>query len=343
MIEFVDELIRRTQDAYEITSVIISHDMASNRRLADHMAILSSGRIVAEGGFDDVLASTEPAVMAFMADVQLERLGEGEELRQNHDPENRERSDGTEAQPPIVVIDNVHKSFGDNHVLKGISFTIPARKITVVIGGSGSGKSVLIKHIIGLFKPDKGQVSVFGHDLSQINSRDMVGIQARIGMLFQGAALFDSMSVRENIAFPLVEGRNHTKSDIKEAVFDVAERLHVGHLLDRLPNSISNGEKKRVALARALITKPDIMIYDEPTTGQDPIMMKRVDDMIVEASDNFEITSIVISHDMRSTFRIADQIAMIKDGELVIAAAPNVLKESADERVEHLFLRATGR
>ncbi|MEE2789885.1 MAG: ATP-binding cassette domain-containing protein [Myxococcota bacterium] len=333
MIEFVDELIRRTQREYELTSVIISHDMASNRRLADHIAILSRGCIVAEGDFEQILASSEPAVVDFMADVQLDRLGEGESIDKNAD-RSADLGDGEPTeQTPVVVIDDVHKSFGTNHVLKGISFTIPARQITVVIGGSGSGKSVLIKHIIGLFEPDQGVVHVFGHDLSTLSSRDMVGVQARIGMLFQGAALFDSMSVRENIAFPLVEGRKHAKAEIAAAVDDVATRLHVAHLLDRLPDSISNGEKKRVALARALITKPTIMIYDEPTTGQDPIMMKRVDDMIVEASQNFDITSIVISHDMRSTFRIADQIAMIKDGELVIVGTPAALKASDDPRV----------
>ena len=343
MIEFVDELIRRTQREYEITSVIISHDMASNSRLADHMAILSDGCIVDEGSFSDVLKSSHPAVVGFMADVQLDRLGQNELSDEVCDASSDSPTLDAPSHEPIVVIEDVHKSFGDNHVLKGISFEIPERQITVVIGGSGSGKSVLIKHVIGLFQPDRGHVTVFGQDLSSLNSAQLTGVQARIGMLFQGSALFDSMSVKDNIAFPLVEGRKHTKKEIRSAVADVAERLHVADILDRLPDSISNGEKKRVALARALITQPDIMIYDEPTTGQDPIMMKRVDDMIVEASQNFEITSIVISHDMRSTFRIADQIAMIKDGELVIAGSPEDLRKSTDERVRAFIFAGGGR
>ena len=278
-----------------------------------------------------------------MADVQLDRLSQNE-LSDEVCEESADPSSLAERpHESIVLIEDVHKSFGDNHVLKGISFEIPERQITVVIGGSGSGKSVLIKHVIGLFQPDRGHVTVFGQDLSSLNSAQLTGVQARIGMLFQGSALFDSMSVEDNIAFPLVEGRKHSKNEIRSAVADVAERLHVADILDRLPDSISNGEKKRVALARALITQPDIMIYDEPTTGQDPIMMKRVDDMIVEASQNFEITSIVISHDMRSTFRIADQIAMIKDGELVIAGSPEDLRKSTDERVRAFIFAGGGR
>jgi ABC-type transporter Mla maintaining outer membrane lipid asymmetry ATPase subunit MlaF len=250
-----------------------------------------------------------------------------------------EESDALEMGPSkaIIEVQELHKSFGDNHVLKGITCQIPEKQITVVIGGSGSGKSVLIKHMIGLFKATQGRVVVFGQDLSELNSRELQVIQGRIGMLFQGAALFDSMTVRENIAFPLIEGRKHKKSEIQKAVSDVAERLSVHDLLDQMPGEISNGQKKRVGLARALITKPDVMIYDEPTTGQDPIMMKRVDDMIVEASENFDITSIVISHDMRSTFRIADQILMIKEGELVIAGRPAALRQSSDARVQEFI------
>ncbi|MEE2757446.1 MAG: ATP-binding cassette domain-containing protein [Myxococcota bacterium] len=329
MIEFVDQLILRTQQEYGITSVIISHDMASNRRLADRMAMLSDGQIIASGTFDDIMSSSIPAVREFMQDVS--------ETRSIHADEAEQIDGNTEDDDFVVEVEELHKSFGENHVLKGISCRIPKRKITVVIGGSGSGKSVLIKHMIGLFEPTSGRVRVFGQDLSELTSRDMQGVQAKIGMLFQGAALFDSMSVQENIAFPLVEERRKTKKEIQKLVHEVAGRLSVDSILDQMPSEISNGQKKRVALARALITEPEIMIYDEPTTGQDPIMMKRVDDMIVEAAEKFDITSIVISHDMKSTFRIADQVIMIKNGDLVIADSPQALRISTDSRVKEFI------
>ena len=336
MIEFVDEMIRRTQREYDLTSVIISHDMASNARLADTIAILSEGRIVSSGAFDTVRVDPQPAVAAFMANVVTERgAGSTAEVSAGDEPE------ATETGTVVARVTGLHKSFGDNHVLKGIDLEIPARKITVVIGGSGSGKSVLIKHIIGLLKPDAGTVEVFGQDLSTLDGRALAGLRARIGMLFQGAALFDSMTVRENVAFPLAEGRRQRGKAVRDAVEEIAERLSVQDLLERLPADISNGERKRVALARAMITRPEIMIYDEPTTGQDPIMMKRVDDMIVEASENFDITSVVISHDMVSTFRIADQVAMVYRGHLAAAASPEALRASTDERVRAFIYAGT--
>ncbi len=335
MIEFVDELIRRTQREYDLTSVIISHDMASNARLADTMAILAGGRIVASGDFETVRSDPQPAVSAFMANVVTER-GAGVTIEAGPEPEG-------EAEPATYVakVTGLHKFFGDNHVLRGIDLEIPTGKITVVIGSSGSGKSVLIKHIIGLLSPDAGQVEVFGQDLADLDTRGMGRLRARIGMLFQGAALFDSMTVRENISFPLSEGRRQRGKAVVEAVEEIAERLSVQGLLERLPAAISNGERKRVALARAMITRPEIMIYDEPTTGQDPIMMKRVDDMVVEAAQTFDITSVVISHDMVSTFRIADQVAMIYKGEVAIAAPPAALRASSDERVRAFIYAGT--
>jgi len=338
MIEFVDALIRRTQKQFSITSVIISHDMASNRRLADTMAILADGRIVDSGTFADVIASEHPAVKAFVADAVVERMGRGDVLPAH-------AAEAVDAEPVEIVarVEGLHKSFGKNHVLKGIDLEIPKERITVVIGGSGSGKSVLIKHIIGLFAPSKGRVEVFGLDLSEMSARELQQkVQSRIGMLFQGAALFDSMTVRQNLAFPLMEGRRGKKKAVAERVDEVAERLLITDILDRMPSAISNGQKKRVGLARALITRPDIMVYDEPTTGQDPIMMRRVDDMIVQAAEAFDITSIVISHDMLSTFRIADQIAMIDRGELLIADTPDALRACTDERVQRFIYAGAG-
>ena len=360
MIEFVDNLIMRTQREYQITSVIISHDMASNRRLADRVAMLSGGRIVQTGTFDQIVASDRPDVKAFMGNVTTERLSEGNGERA--DPiEPARPSDSIPTVPserapaaegasdsvpdPVVRVRQLHKSFGANHVLRGIDLDIPANKITVIIGGSGSGKSVLVKHIMGLFRPDGGEVWVFDKNLSTLGSGALERVRGRIGLLFQGAALFDSMTVAENIAFPLRERRRGPRlkrREVREAVEEVAVKLKVPDLLRRYPDAISNGERKRVGLARAIVTRPDIVIYDEPTTGQDPVMMKRVDDMVVEAAAEFDITTIVISHDMSSTFRIADQIAMVHKGTMRAVGSPDHLRATADERVRSfIFAGAT--
>ena len=339
MIEFVDDLIIRTQREFEITSVIISHDMASNQRLADRVAMLSGGCIVAFGDFDEVRRDPQPAVQAFMANISTERLSSVPSGAD--DPA---QGEAEETPVPVVQVRELHKSFGDNHVLKGIDLDIYERQITVVIGGSGSGKSVLIKHILGLIRPDRGEVNVYGRPVHRLGGRELRDVRARIGLLFQGAALFDSMSVRENIAFPLVERRGperQSKKEIRRRVEEIAERLKVPELLDQYPAALSGGQRKRVGLARAIVTRPDIMIYDEPTTGQDPIMMARVDEMIVEAAETFDITSIVISHDMPSTFRIADRIAMIYKGNLAAVGTPDELKASADDRVRAFIFAGT--
>ncbi|MGB0645927.1 MAG: ABC transporter ATP-binding protein [Bradymonadia bacterium] len=327
MIEFVDGLIEKTQKAFGLTSVIVSHDMASNRRLADTIAILDQGHIVASGRFEDIQHHPHPAVKKLMSSAQTSRSLEDAPQRQNEPVPYQETQS-------IIEVTNVHKSFGKNEVLKGISCAIPKGLITVVIGGSGSGKSVLIKHMIGLLKPTKGTVTVFGNKLSELDSSGQQALQQRIGMLFQSAALFDSMTVEENIGFPLIEGQRWSRVQAAPEIKKVAEALKVDDLLHRLPDAISNGQRKRVALARALISKPDIVIYDEPTTGQDPVMMQNVDDMIVAANQAFDITSIVISHDMHSTFRIADYIIMIKEGHLVIAGSPDEVRTSTDKRVQ---------
>jgi ABC-type transporter Mla maintaining outer membrane lipid asymmetry ATPase subunit MlaF len=330
MIHFVDQLIQRTQREFEITSVIISHDMASNSNLADKMAMLAGGTIVQTGPFEAVTQMPVPEVQTFMANAVTERMGRSD-AKSGIDLAVQDKT------PAVAEVIDLHKKFGSNHVLKGISLTIPEKQITVVIGGSGSGKSVLIKHIIGLFEPTSGQVKVFGQDLATLSGKDMTALRAKIGMLFQGAALFDSMTLGDNIAFPLVEGRRWRGKKVTEAVQQVAEQLNVQDILKRRPDEVSNGERKRVALARALITQPEVMVYDEPTTGQDPIMMRRVDDMIVEAAEKFDITSIVISHDMLSTFRIADKIAMIYKGELMAAGTPDQLRASPNERVQEFI------
>ncbi|MDX9719735.1 MAG: ATP-binding cassette domain-containing protein [Myxococcota bacterium] len=326
MIEFVDGLIQQMQARFEISSVIISHDMGSVFRLADHIAMLHEGRIIASGTPEEVQASQHEAVRRFVS------VGGSGRLEAQSDAAAR---DATGAVTDAVVsVRNLYKRFGSNEVLKGIELDIPRRAISVIIGGSGSGKSVLLKHILGLFRPDKGEIRVNGQELTRLSERELEHMRTKIGMLFQGAALFDSMTVWENIAFALLERRHRERmSEVRRRVDEVMERLHLHGIGEALPADISAGQRKRVGLARAIVTRPELMIYDEPTTGQDPIMIRYVDDMIVEAHHAFELSSIVISHDMQSTFRIADFVAMVYEGRIAAAGPPSLLMASPKEEV----------
>ncbi|MEM1349944.1 MAG: ATP-binding cassette domain-containing protein, partial [Myxococcota bacterium] len=204
-----------------------------------------------------------------------------------------------------------------------------------------SGKSVMMKHVLGLFKPDSGAVHVLGYEVPDCNVEQLQELRTKIGMLFQHAALFDSMSVYDNVRFPLVERLQRVGNDeAHERTMDVLEKLKLTEIAHRQPTDISNGQQKRVSLARALVTEPTMMIYDEPTTGQDPIMCDYVEKMIVEAHSAFQLTSLIISHDMASTFRIADHVAMLYHGEIIAEGPPHTLLESADERVREFVFAA---
>jgi phospholipid/cholesterol/gamma-HCH transport system ATP-binding protein len=217
-------------------------------------------------------------------------------------------------EDPIVEVVNVRKSFKDKHVLKGINLAVDRGKITTIIGGSGSGKSVLVKHIIGLLKADSGEVLYEGKDITPLGVRALARVRQDFGMLFQFSALFDSMSVEDNIAFPLREHTRKSRKEIRAIVTEKLELLDLQGIERQFPSELSGGMRKRVALARAIVLNPKVIIYDEPTTGLDPIMTLNVDQMIKEAQERLKVTSIVISHDMASTFRISDNIAMIHEG-----------------------------
>ncbi len=240
----------------------------------------------------------------------------------------------------IEVVD-LWKSFGDNHVLKGVSLTIPKGSTFVVLGGSGSGKTVLLKHVIGLLKPDRGLVRVDGLEISSLTGKELTEARQSFGMVFQGAALFDSMSVFENVAFPLRESRRGPRLAPDEVRRRVVEKLSVVDLgeevLDRWPAELSGGMRKRVALARALVSDPQIVLYDEPTTGLDPITTSYVDEMIVHAKERLGITSMVISHDVASSFRVADQLAVLYDGHLAAEGTPEEVRQSKDPYVQRFL------
>lgn len=227
-----------------------------------------------------------------------------------------------------IRVRGLHKTFGPQHVLRGIDLDIERGKINIVIGGSGQGKSVLMKHLMGLLKPDSGQILVDGEDIVGMNEVALGKLRRKFGMVFQYAALFDSLNVVENIAFPLIERYHLSREEIMTRVRGLLKRLdlaHVGGIEQKFPAELSGGQRKRVGLARALIDRPEILLYDEPTTGLDPVATKNVDDMILQTSRDFGVTSVVISHDMASTFRIADKISMLYDGKILITGTADEL------------------
>ncbi|MBZ4643409.1 MAG: phospholipid/cholesterol/gamma-HCH transport system ATP-binding protein [Deferribacteres bacterium] len=236
-----------------------------------------------------------------------------------------------------IEVKNLHKSFGDFKVHKGIDLLIPKGAITVILGPSGTGKSVLLKQIMGLIMPDKGEILVDGVDITKLDKKELVAVRKKFGMLFQNAALFDSMNVYENVAFPL---REHTKLKEKEIRDIVIEKLRVVGLKDveyKMPSELSGGMRKRVGLARAIALEPDIILYDEPTTGLDPIMKDVVDNLIYNTQKKLNITSVVISHDIDSTIKIADYVAMIYDGKTVINGTIEDLRTTDNPYVQQFL------
>jgi ABC-type transporter Mla maintaining outer membrane lipid asymmetry ATPase subunit MlaF len=339
MIEKVDEMILLAKQQFQITSAIISHDMASTRRLADRVAFLHDGQIVFTGSYDEFMHSQLPPVRTFVEGASTSRLSRSAE---DDDTTLVEAVAGAAPAPapterPTVELVGVHKSFGGKKVLKGIDLPIYPGRITVLIGASGSGKSVIIKHVMGLFRPDAGEVRVFGQDIVKQDEVELNKTRSRIGLLFQHAALLDWLTVAGNVAFPLEERTKTARKEVRERVDDILSKLHIADIANRMPGEISEGQKKRVGLARAIVMRPEIMIYDEPTTGQDPIRTRGIDDMIQETQEQFDITSIVISHDMASTFRIAHMIALLHQGEIAAYGTPAQVRANPNHHVQHFI------
>jgi phospholipid/cholesterol/gamma-HCH transport system ATP-binding protein len=240
-------------------------------------------------------------------------------------------------RPPMISVRGLYKSFGAHEVLSGVNLDVEEGTTCVILGGSGSGKTVLMKHVIGLLKPDRGQVFVDGEDVVPLDDLELERVRRKFGMVFQGAALFDSMTVFENVAFPL---REHSKLSEAEMHKRVDEKLAIVGLHDvgeLYPADLSGGMRKRVGLARAIVRDPKIVLYDEPTTGLDPITTDYVDEMILTAKAKLGVTSLVISHDVASAFKVADQIAFLSEGKIVAHAPPAELRISTHPVVK-LFL-----
>jgi len=242
----------------------------------------------------------------------------------------------------MIEIKNLHKKFKEKPVLRGIDLTINKGESIAIIGRSGCGKSVLIKHAVGLLLPDEGTVEVEGQNIAELSQKDLFRLRQKFGFLFQGAALFDSMTVGENVALPIVENKHGVKkSEIEKIVEEKLSLVGLSKIQDLKPSELSGGMKKRVGLARALVTNPGYIIYDEPTTGLDPIMSDSIDDLIKELSNKLNVTSIVVTHDMVSVKNVADRVAMIHDGKIYFTGTPDELINSTDKVVVN-FIKRTG-
>jgi phospholipid/cholesterol/gamma-HCH transport system ATP-binding protein len=237
----------------------------------------------------------------------------------------------------MIRIVNLHKAFGDNPVLQGVELTIERGETMVIIGQSGSGKSVLLKHIIGLLKPDVGEIWIDGTEVTKLDEDDLQAFTKRFGFLFQGAALFDSMTVAENVAFGLERYTNYPRQEVEAIVRESLARVGLHDVEDMMPFELSGGMKKRVGLARAIAYEPEIMLYDEPSTGLDPIRADAINDLINMLKKDLGVTSVVITHDMTSSFKIADRIAMLYEGIILEVGTPDEIRNSRNPIVQQFI------
>ncbi len=240
--------------------------------------------------------------------------------------------DGAQAK---LVLDNVHKSFGQHHVLDGIDLSVPKGKSLVVIGGSGSGKSVMLKCALGLMQPDSGHVRVDGVDTTEYDTEQRNELMKKFGMLFQGGALFDSLPIWENVAFGLLQNTDISKKDARDVAIDKLRAVGLGSkIADQFPAELSGGMQKRVSLARAIASDPEIIFFDEPTTGLDPIMADVINDLIIKCREDLGATTLSITHDMASARKIADNIAMLYRGKIIWHGKAGEIENSNNNYVD---------
>jgi phospholipid/cholesterol/gamma-HCH transport system ATP-binding protein len=237
----------------------------------------------------------------------------------------------------MIELKKICKSFENNEVLRDLNLTINTGESMVIIGRSGCGKSVLLKHIIGIMRPDSGSVLIDGTDITKVSAKELNRIRMNFGMLFQGAALFDSLSVFENVGFQLIEYTNKKFDEIKESVADRLRMVGLERIEDLKPAELSGGMKKRVGLARAICGDPKIILFDEPTTGVDPIMGDIINELIRHLHDTLDVTSITVTHDMRSAYKIADRIAMLYDKHIIEVGTPDEIKNSKSDIVQQFI------
>jgi phospholipid/cholesterol/gamma-HCH transport system ATP-binding protein len=242
-----------------------------------------------------------------------------------------------------IKIEKLKKSFNDNDVLKGVDLELKKNESLVIIGRSGCGKSVLLKHLNALIRPDDGAVYFEGRDISEFNNKELVGLRKNIGMLFQSAALLDSLTVGQNVGLGLRESRLHKEAEIKEIVEEKLKLVGLSGKSDVYPSELSGGMRKRVGLARAIATEPDVILYDEPTTGLDPITADIINDLILDLHNKLHVTSISVTHDMISAYKIGQRIVMLHDGKVEFDGDPQQIQNSGNAIVDQFIHgRATG-
>jgi len=242
----------------------------------------------------------------------------------------------------MIELKNVYKSFGDKNVLNGVNLTINKGETIVIIGKSGCGKSVMLKHIIGLMKPDKGEVIIEGQNIVNLSRKDVYTVRKKFGFLFQGAALFDSMSVEENVGLGLRENRRLKDKEISRIVAEKLELVGLPGIQNMSPSDLSGGMKKRVSLARAIADEPEYILYDEPTTGLDPVMSDNIDELIRDLADKLKVTSIIVTHDIFSVIEVAQRVVMMEGGVVYFSGTPKELFDSDDIMITE-FLRRTNK
>lgn len=246
----------------------------------------------------------------------------------------------TDYSAPVIDIKGLYKSFEKNtDILKGVDLTVKKGENLVVLGKSGSGKSVLIKCLVGLVTADKGELKVFDTDISKLNNQQLNAVRVRIGFLFQNSALYDSMSVRENLSFPLKRhSKKLTKKEVDDAIISVLESVGLTGAIDKMPSELSGGMRKRIGLARTLILQPEIVLYDEPTTGLDTITSREISELILSVQKKYKTTSIIITHDMACAKLTGDRLVILKDGVMVAEGSYEALEKSDDEWVRSFFI-----
>jgi phospholipid/cholesterol/gamma-HCH transport system ATP-binding protein len=237
----------------------------------------------------------------------------------------------------IIRLEKIYKSFNGLEVLNGVNLTIRASRITVILGRSGAGKSVLLKHLLGLLFPDQGRVLVQGNNLAALSEKQLFILRQRFGYLFQSGALFDSLTVGENVAFPLQEHTNWRRSKITAVAREKLGQVGLTDIYDKMPGELSGGMRKRVALARALALDPEILLFDEPTTGLDPIMTTTIGDLIHTTVRRLQVTAVIISHDLSLAFSLADSIAFLHEGRIISHTDPETFRQSSSEPIQQFI------
>jgi phospholipid/cholesterol/gamma-HCH transport system ATP-binding protein len=239
--------------------------------------------------------------------------------------------------PPFISFQNIDKSFGENQVYKDLNLDIFKGETITIIGGSGTGKSVMLKLLLGVLPSDEGKIFFDGHDVCEMEGKALIQMRKRIGMLFQGAALFDSLTVKENVAYPIREHFDYDEEKISQIVAEKLSVVGLPGIEGMMPADLSGGMKKRVGLARAIATDPEVILYDEPTTGLDPTNTNRIDHLILDLQRRFKVTSIVVTHDMASAFQVSDRLALIYDKKIEYVGSKDQVKNSTNKIVQQFI------